>query len=467
LVDTTTRPFRKLTRKYTFIILAVLSGIISSIWVAIDSYTSSAIIVDSDGITNEYVFAVQSMVIGIIVSILFVLVLWIPISRKPIYNFITKIKSYLPKDKTITQLTSDITSPKKTEKRRFSFLGQYIDPQYQGIKIPTKKMFLWISLSGLFSGINTFIYFILIKDMSLAVFLPAAQFVVVYLIIGDLIVDKTLPCAVEIQSIIMIVLGVILAAIDFTTGNGGAFDWTNLLLIFLVFNTSSAIYVIFQKKTVESKDTKGKSLDSTNIRLWTLFFMAIFTILLSLPFMRSYDWKVFSDTFKPAFLPIAISMLLVYIARILYVRALSMGKMSIVNSLSSVSVIAGIPIALFGNILFPEYFTLPTGDAAWVVWSLRGIGAILVFTGIVGLSMSEVKILILAKVRGSMEWDIEKIKSISGVEKVSVLTGKYDLLITLRTRTIGRGYQPIVEQLEKLPFLSDLKSQTILKEWNA
>lgn len=463
--DTATRPFRKLTRKYTFFILAILSGIIGSVWIAIDSYTSAAIVVDSEGVTNEYVFAVQSMVIGIIVSILFVLVLWIPISRKPIEEFVLSIKNLIAKDKTVVQSNIDVNQYTKTEKRKFSFLGQYLDPQYKGIKIPTKKMFLWIGLSGLFSGINTFIYFILIKDMNLAVFLPASQFVVVYLIIGDLIVDKTLPCAVEIQSIIMIVLGVILAAIDFTTG--GAFDWKNLLLIFLVFNTSSAIYVIFQKKTVESKDTKGKPLDSTNIRLWTLLFMAIFTVLLSLPFMRNYDWKVFSDTFTPAFLPIALSMLLVYIARILYVRALSMGKMSIVNSLSSVSVIAGIPIAIFGNILFPEYFTLPTGAAAWVVWLLRGIGAILVFTGIVGLSMSEVKILILAKVRGSMEWDIEKIRSISSVEKVSVLTGKYDLLITLHSRTIGRGYQPIVEQLEKLPFLSDIKSLTILKEWNA
>ena len=470
MTDRTTRPFRKLTNKYTFIILAVLSGIIGSIWVAIDSLTSSAIVIDAEGVSNEYAFAVQSMVIGLIVSLLFVLVLWIPVSRKPIDALISKIKSRNtnssppPKDADNSAVQSGEINRKGD--RKFSFLGQYIDPQYMGIRLPTKKMFLWLGLSGFFSGINTFIYFILIKDMDLAVFLPASQFVVVYLIIGDLIIDKTLPCAVETQSIIMIVLGVILAAIDFTTG-GGAFNWKHMLLIFLLFNSSAAIYVIFQKKTLETKDSKGKSLDSTNIRFWTLIFMAFFTIILSLPFMRVNDWQVFSKTFMPAFLPIAISMLLVYVARILYVRALSMGKMSIVNSLSSVSVIAGIPIALFGNLIWPEYFPLPIGDAAWVVWLLRGIGAILVFTGIVTLSMSEVKIVIFAKIKGGKEWDVEKIKSISGVEKVSALTGKYDLLITLRSRTIGRGYQPIVEQLEKLPFLADLKSATILKEWNA
>ena len=474
MADKTTRPIGKLSRKYTFIILAVLSGIIGAIWVAIDTYTGGAIVLSVDGSTNEYAFAVQSMLIGIIVSLLFALILWIPISRKPIDNLVLKLKEKISKTKVSSTPTTQttqvipvnqpITPP--TQKRRFSFLGQYIDPQYQGIRIPTKKMFLWLCLSGLFSGINTFIYFILIKDMDLAVFLPASQFVVVYLLVGDLVIDKTKPCAIEIQSIIMIVLGVILAAIDFTAGVG-AVKWQSLLLVFLVLNTSAAIYVIFQKKVIETKDTKGRTLDSTNTRLWTLFFMAFFTIVFSLPFMRSADWIVFKTTFLPALFPIALSMILVYIARILYVRALSMGKMAIVNSLASISVIAGIPITLLGNLIWPDYFLLPMGDFAWAVWLLRGIGAILVFTGIVGLSMSEVKIIILAKVKGGMEWDAEKIRSISGVEKVSAITGKYDLLIVLRSRTIGRGYQPIVEELEKLPFLLDIKSNTLLKEWNA
>ena len=479
MADKTTRPIGKISRKYTFIILAVLSGVIGAIWVAIDTYTGGAIVVSPEGITNEYAFAIQSMLIGLIVSLLFALILWIPVSRKPIDNLIEKIKQKRANTITTAVSTTPQTPTQQTtqviqvnqnivssQKRRFSFLGQYIDPQYQGIKIPTKKMFLWLGLSGLFSGINTFIYFILIKDMNLAVFLPASQFVVVYLLVGDLVIDKTMPCAVEIQSIIMIVLGVILAAIDFTAGAGGV-KWQNLLLIFLVLNSSAAIYVIFQKKVIETKDTNDRTLDSTNTRLWTLLFMSFFTIVLSLPFMKSADWLVFRNTFVPALLPISLSMILVYVARILYVRALSMGKMAIVNSLSSISVIAGIPISLIGSAIWPDYFLLPTGEFAWAVWLLRGIGAILVFTGIVGLSMSEVKILILAKIKGGMEWDPEKIKSISGVEKVSALTGKYDLLIVLKSRTIGRGYQPIVEELEKLPFLADITSNTLLKEWNA
>ncbi len=462
MVDKRTRPFRKLRRKYTFIILAVVSGIIGSIWIAIDTYVGSAIVVDSLGETNEYAFAIQSMLIGLIVSFLFALVLWIPISKKPFTELAQRIK-YRKQNK-IAQKKQ--LQPFKEEKRQFSFLGQFIDPQYQGIRLPNKKMFFWLSLSGLFSGISTFSYFIIIKDMDLSVFLPASQFVVIYLIIGDLVVDKAKPCAVEIQSIIMIFLGVILAAINFT-GSSGTVSWVSLVLVFFVLNTSAAVYIIFQKKTIATKFKDGVNLDSTNIRLWTLLFMAFFTIILSLPFMKAEGWLVFKTTFKAALFPIALSMLLVFIARILYVRALAMGKMSIVNSLSSVSVIAGIPITIIFGFIWPAYFPMPGGSFAWVVWLLRGIGAILVFSGIVGLSMSEVKIMILAKVKSGMICDYEKIKAISGVEKVSVITGKYDLMIVLRSRTIGRGYQPIVEKLEKIPCLDEIVSNTIMKEWNS
>jgi hypothetical protein len=160
-------------------------------------------------------------------------------------------------------------------------------------------------------------------------------------------------------------------------------------------------------------------------------------------------------------------MLLVFIARILYVRALSMGKMSIVNSLSSVSVIAGIPITIIFSFIWPTYFPLPGGEFAWVVWLLRGIGVILVVSGIIGLSMSEVKIMILAKIKSGVVCDYKQIKAISGVESVSAITGKYDLMIIIRSRTIGRGYQPIVEKLAKMPCLDELHSNTIMKEWHS
>ncbi|NHK31936.1 MAG: Lrp/AsnC family transcriptional regulator [Asgard group archaeon] len=462
MTDKGNRPFRRVRRKYTFIILALLSGIIGAIWIAIDSYTGSAIVVNSMGETNEYAFAIQSMLIGIIVSVLFALVLWIPVSKKPFLDLIQNIKDRRQNNASHSKKISDVMD----EKRQYSFLGQYIDPQFRGIRLPNKKMFLWLSLSGLLSGINTLVYFIIIKDMDLSIFLPASQFVVVYLILGDLIVEKSRPAAIEIQSIIMIFLGVILAAIDFTSSNG-SFNWTNLLLVFLVLNTSAAIYIIFQKKAIETKFDSGVNLDSTNIRLWTLFFMAFFTIIFSLPFMDAEGWSVFKTTFLPALLPISLSMLLVFIARILYVRALSMGKMSIVNSLSSISVIAGIPITLIFNFIWPIYFPLPSGSFAWVVWLMRGIGVLLVFGGIVGLTMSEVKIMILAKVKTGVACDYEKIKAISGVEEVSVLTGKYDLMIILRTRTMGRGYQSIVEKLEMMPCLSEIVSNPVMKEWHS
>ena len=466
MADRTTRPFRKLPRKYLFIILAALSGIISAIWVAIDTFVTKGIVVDSVTLeSNEYAFAIQSMIIGFLVSVLFVLLLWIPISKKPFEELKMRKRQKRQENDDDDNVQEDDKQvhAQGEQKRHFSFLGQFIDPQFQGIYLPTKRMFLWLTLSGLFSGIQTLVYFILIKRIDISVFLPAAQFVVVYLIIGDLIVDKSKPATVEVQSIVMIVLGVILAAIELDT-TSSSLNWFNLLMVFIVFNGSSAVYVIFQKKLTQTKDHHGRNMDSTNIRLWTLVFMALFTILFTIPFMRKTDWFVFKTTFVRAIFPVALSMLLVYVSRIFYIRALAMGKMSIVNSLASISVIAGIPITVILSFIWPQYFQITSN---WLVWLLRGIGAILVFTGIVGLSLSEVKIVILGKVKPGEKCDFEQIKEIPGVEKVSILTGEYDLMIILRTRTIGRGYQSIVARLELIPCIDVLVSSTILKEWSS
>ncbi|NPE10053.1 MAG: hypothetical protein GNW80_17365, partial [Asgard group archaeon] len=141
MTDNRTRPFRRIRRKYTFIILALLSGIIGSIWIAIDRYTGAAIVVNSLGESNEYVFAIQSMIIGIIVSFLFALILWIPISMKPFTKFALKLKE----GKLLDSKQLKQTQPDIDEKRQFSFLGQFIDPYYKGIRLPNKKMFLWLS----------------------------------------------------------------------------------------------------------------------------------------------------------------------------------------------------------------------------------------------------------------------------------------------------------------------------------
>ncbi|MBD3191499.1 MAG: hypothetical protein GF308_12695 [Candidatus Heimdallarchaeota archaeon] len=464
--DRRTRPISRVSKKYTFILLAVLSGIIGAIWIAIDTYTGTAIVVNEFGETNEYVFAIQSMWIGLGVSILFSLFLWIPINKKVFSSHKKQRKG--KRGKKSKKFLSPLQKIKrKREKRRYSFLGQWLDPQYYGVKLPNKKALLWLSLSGFFSGVNTLIYFILIKDMPLSVFLPASQFVVVYLLIADLVIEKTPPVAVEIQSIVMIVLGVILAAVDISTTGTSSFNWIDLLLVLFGLNASAAFYIIFQKKAVNTKNDRGKGLDSTNIRLWTLLFMAIFTTIFCLPFMNKGAWELFLETFIPALLPIALSMLLVYIARILYVRALSMGKMSIVNSLASISVIAGIPVTVICSFIWPEHFSLPMGEFSWLIWTLRVVGSILVFTGIVALSMSEVKLIIFAKVTPGESCDFERIKNIPGVDRISIITGKHDLLIFVRFRTIGRGYQPIVAHLANIPCIREIKTCSLLKEWSA
>ena len=48
-----------------------------------------------------------------------------------------------------------------------------------------------------------------------------------------------------------------------------------------------------------------------------------------------------------------------------------------------------------------------------------------------------------------------------------VLAGKYDILITIRTRSMGKGYRNTIRKISALPNVTSLKTMAILKEWSS
>ena len=79
--------------------------------------------------------------------------------------------------------------------------------------------------------------------------------------------------------------------------------------------------------------------------------------------------------------------------------------------------------------------------------------------------MSEMKAIILAKIQQGKPIKLEELTKIKGVENVSFITGKHDLLITLRIRSIGKAYGLIEKFIEKIPWISDITTLQIMKEY--
>ena len=426
IISPATRPISRIGRKSTFYFLSITSGVITSLYVVLD-------VIANDKITDPYLFGFFEMIVGLIASVVLILILSIP----------------------------DFRSSRKQLSRRF-LIGGYLDPNFRGVLFPTGKTGLYTLLAGLFASGNTIIYFVLISRFEASVIMPFSQFIVVYLLIADSISDKEKPVTIEIQSIVMIAIGVIVTSLQ-SSSNGGTIDPIGLILVFGPFSICSALYIFFQKKALTTKDSKGRLFDSINLRLWTVLIMTIGQSIATIPTFVNSGISELTLNWKTALTPVIISMLLAYLSVVFYSRALTIGKMSIVKSLNSVSVVATLPLVAIAGIWFGDIFQGEFTNPVAVVMKI--CGSILVLTGIVALSMSEMKTIILAKTTQGVPIKLEELTKIKGVENVSFITGKQDLLIRLRIRSIGKAYGLIVKNIEKIDWISDLTTLQIMKEY--
>lgn len=422
------RPVSRFRKKSTFYLLALASGIITSIYVVLDDY------VIFEMITNPFVFGAFEMVVGFIVTFLVVLALHIP-------------------GKGRTRLG-----------RKFN-LGYKLDGNFQKLKLPTGKTAIYTLLAGIFATGATILYYYLMSKNGSSVIMPFSQFVLIYLLIGDAISDREKPVIVEIQSIAMIAFGVIIASVSGIGSDGSFTDFLlNVFLIVGPFSLFSAFYIYFQKKALTTKDKQGKFYDSINLRIWTMLIITIGQVVAAAPALSKGGFSEVSNSWKIALTPVIISMLLVFLSIVFYTRALTMGKMSIVKALSSVSVVTTLPIIGIASIWLPNIFGFG-GENLVLDIVLKLSGSFLILIGVIALALSETKSILLAKAKQGFAIKVEELTKIKGIESVSFITGQYDLLINIKMRSIGKAFSLVEKSIAKLPWIDDVITFQIMKEY--
>lgn len=422
------RPVSRFRKKSTFYLLALASGIITSIYVVLDDY------VIFEMITNPFVFGAFEMVVGFIVTFLVVLALHIP-------------------GKGRTRLG-----------RKFN-LGYKLDGNFQKLKLPTGKTAIYTLLAGIFATGATILYYYLMSKNGSSVIMPFSQFVLIYLLIGDAISDREKPVIVEIQSIAMIAFGVIIASVSGIGSDGSFTDFLlNVFLIVGPFSLFSAFYIYFQKKALTTKDKQGKFYDSINLRIWTMLIITIGQVVAAAPALSKGGFSEVSNSWKIALTPVIISMLLVFLSIVFYTRALTMGKMSIVKALSSVSVVTTFPIIGIASIWLPNIFGFG-GENLVLDIVLKLSGSFLILIGVIALALSETKSILLAKAKQGFAIKVEELTKIKGIESVSFITGQYDLLINIKMRSIGKAFSLVEKSIAKLPWIDDVITFQIMKEY--
>jgi len=358
----------------------------------------------------------------------------------------------------VTILLVAIVSIKRTVNGRKQALGYNLDPDFDRLRILPKKPMIYLVISGIFAGISTLSYYILTGASDASAVLPYGQLVIIYLLMGDLLAEKDTPTIIEIQSVVSILFGVLLIG-----ATPGGFDIPSLLLVLGPMNISSAFITYYQRKTKRYEIRPGLRVDSLNMRVWTLLVLNSVMSLLILPLMPAESWQVMIDNFIPLLWLMVGSSITIFLALVMYARALGRGSMSVVNSLSAISVVLGVPITLIGNALLPGAFGIIETDP--FMWTLTILGIVLVVIGIIALQAADVHSLVLVKVKPLVGDLLPELFDIRGVEKVAALAGTHDYILTIKSRNLAKTRTKILNRIQKIPGIDDIETLVVIKEF--
>jgi DNA-binding Lrp family transcriptional regulator len=279
-----------------------------------------------------------------------------------------------------------------------------------------------------------------------------------YLLLGDLMAEKDTPTIIEVQSIISILFGVLLVS-----ATPGGFDILTLLIVLGPLNISSALVTYYQRKTKRYEIRPGLRVDSLNMRVWSLLVLNLVLSGLYLPFLEPSSWDVMVTSIVPLSGLMIGTSITTFLSIVMYVRALGRGSMAVVNSLSSISVVLGIPMTLMGNLIVPGAFGVI--DADTFLWSLRVFGVILVMIGVIALEASDVRSLVLIKVKPQTGDLLPQLFDIKGVEKAAALAGPHDYLLTIKSRNLAKTRSMILKRIQKIPGIDDVETLVMIKDY--
>ncbi len=358
----------------------------------------------------------------------------------------------------VTVLFVGIVSIRRTVDGRKQSLGYNLDPDFDRLRILPKKPMLYLVVSGFFAAISTLSYYILTGASDASAVLPYGQLVIIYLLMGDLLAEKDTPTIIEVQSVVSILFGVLLIG-----ATPGGFDIPSLLLVLGPMNISSAFVTYYQRKTKRYEIRPGLKVDSLNMRVWSLLVLNSVMSLLVLPLIPADSLQVMIDNFVPLLWMMVGSSFTIFLALVMYARALGRGSMSVVNSLSAISVVLGVPITLIGNALLPGAFGIIETDP--FVWTLTILGIVLVMIGIVALQAADVHSLVLIKVKPLVGDILPELFDIKGVEKVAALAGTQDYILTIKSRNLAKTRTMILNRIQKIPGIDDIETLVVIKEF--
>ncbi|MFW9919244.1 MAG: Lrp/AsnC ligand binding domain-containing protein [Candidatus Thorarchaeota archaeon] len=377
------------------------------------------------------------------------------IANEPIiYGFLSQWVSFAVTF-TVVVLLSVRVSRNGTKKQA---LGYSLDPDFGRISLLPKKPMMYLVVAGIFAGISTFFYYFIVGYTDASAVLPYGQLVIIYLLIGDLWSEKDTPTIIELQCIISILIGVLLVGVE-----PGGFDIPTLIIVLVPMNISSSLVTYYQRKTKRYEIKPGLKVDSLNMRIWTLLVLNTIMSVMMIPLLPANAIELMMIFIGPFFWFMVGSSLATFLALVFYVRALGKGAMSIVNSLSAISVVLGIPMTLIGNAIVPGAFGTISTDM--FLWILKIFGVILVMIGVISLQASDVRSIVIINVKQLTGDLLPVFFDIKGVESAAALAGSHDYLLSIKSRSLGKTRENILKKIQAIPEVKSIETMVVLRDY--
>lgn len=331
-------------------------------------------------------------------------------------------------------------------------LGSLVDPSFKRIRMIKKEELPYHILAGAGNAITTIAFFTLFFSFTdPSSVLPFYQVVLLYLLFIEAFSEKNTPTIAEVEAGVAVVFGAIMMSMT-----KGIPETSALIIVFLIMNPAYALFTLYQRK-LKSMTFGKMSNDAINIRFWNVFFTMVFCLLLSLIISPESILLAF-DAIPSNFSLIATATTLSTISYILFIRALGISSASIAQAVKSASLV------------FSLIFSLLTGQLAGIESTfalLKFMGVILVMLGIVDISFTEVRSFLFIKLKSGQDSLklMQKIWAIKGIDSVALVSGEYDIIARIRTRTLGKGYETIITKINSMSEVSTLHWDSVLKEW--
>jgi uncharacterized membrane protein len=338
-------------------------------------------------------------------------------------------------------------------------IGKKIEPDFTGFKILPKKAMMFALGAGIIGSVMTAFYLLSSSLYDPSIITPLTQTALIYLLLVDsLFIEKTSPNLTEIESIIIIIIGSFLV-----TFNTAQVNLLAIPLMLVFYNLFLVCYVILKQKGM-----RVIGVDAVNFRLWMMIFLSVFLIIIS------SSITILNGTFSNVigliitnftnYLPwVILSMAFVFFFFVFDLKALKIGKASLVQSLESLSIILAIPITLIASYFLPNVFGIIEWNA--YSWLVKISGAVLILAGIIVVSLSESVryYLIIKPALGYEEFVLSKLKRMREVESAE-LALNCNIFVKVNVKTIGRMSNTISTKIKKIEHVKKIISMPILKE---